>query len=113
MHGATFQVARAHTSLGSLLTAQLRRRTTLQQKRFKLAARRCNRLSRLRKAGGKIDGLLRAGPAAVALWGAAIGIAPAQLHKLRQQQLRATTQLPRRTKIEFFWPTSAPKNDPA
>eukprot|EP00971_Amphidinium_carterae_P317918 6319915-Amphidinium_carterae.1 len=104
MEGRPFQVARVHTSLGTSLTAQRRRSTKLQQTRFIKARRRRARLVRLRKAGAQIDHTLRAGPAAVALWGASVGIAPARLHSLRQQQLRAATKLPKRAKPELYWP---------
>eukprot|EP00971_Amphidinium_carterae_P329731 6462380-Amphidinium_carterae.1 len=67
MTGNPFQVARVHTSLGTSLTC---RRTQLQQLRFRRAHRRRARLVRLRQARARVDPLLRAGPAAVALWGA-------------------------------------------
>eukprot|EP00971_Amphidinium_carterae_P280321 5565131-Amphidinium_carterae.1 len=68
MAGEPFQVAGIHKSLGTDVSAQRRRRTRLQQHRLAAAARRRKRLQRLRKASAKIGHVLRAGPAAVALW---------------------------------------------
>eukprot|EP00971_Amphidinium_carterae_P125163 2480087-Amphidinium_carterae.3 len=105
MAGAPFQVADIHKSLGTDVSAQRRRRTRLQQHRLAAATRRRKRLQRLRKGSAKIGQVLRAGPAAVALWprGAFQGIAPGQLHTLRQRQLRAETSLPQRTTTELYW----------
>eukprot|EP00971_Amphidinium_carterae_P154067 3055363-Amphidinium_carterae.1 len=111
--GTVFQVARTHTSLGTGLTSQLRRRTGVPQKRFRASALRRKRLLRLRKAGAKIGQVLRAGPAGVALWGATSGVAPGRLHALRQQQLRAEEKLPSRTRPELYWLVHKPKADPA
>eukprot|EP00971_Amphidinium_carterae_P238952 4743201-Amphidinium_carterae.2 len=85
------QVATVHRSLGTDVSAQRNRRARLQQHRLALPARRRKRLSRLRNASARIGHLLRAGPTAVALWGTFQGLAPGQLHALRQRQLRAET----------------------
>eukprot|EP00971_Amphidinium_carterae_P027696 545789-Amphidinium_carterae.1 len=61
LEGAPFTVAAEHTSLGTQVTAQLRRRTTGQQARFKRAAYRRRRIRSLRKAGAKVGHVLRAG----------------------------------------------------
>eukprot|EP00971_Amphidinium_carterae_P227695 4516439-Amphidinium_carterae.1 len=113
MTGAPFQVATDHKSLGTTLSAQLRRRTRLQQQRQKQAAKRRRRLVRLRKAKAHIGPVLRAGPTAVATWGATQGFSPGRLHTLRQQQLRAETPLPARTKTELYWVVRNAAADPA
>eukprot|EP00972_Heterocapsa_arctica_P022331 3284014-Heterocapsa_arctica.AAC.1 len=65
-----------------------RRRTTIADKRLKQSFRRAARLQQLRKAGGRVTSINRAGATAVALWGlAGIGLPPGKLHSLRLSTL--------------------------
>eukprot|EP00971_Amphidinium_carterae_P161157 3195383-Amphidinium_carterae.1 len=67
------------------------------QERAVKSYRKIPRLARLRRAGGKVKHLARAGVRASMMWGSAtIGVAATKLRYMRSKLTRATRKLPKR-----------------